>query len=893
MTTQTMNLPLRASVLAVQSALLALACSGWARAADSDPAATDEAVTELTSRGSSVEVGGGWARNGTAKAHEYNGVHGNGLFLNGHVDLRGGGDYASDDATRWHIGAHDLGLDKRGVEGEYGVQGRFRLDLHYDEWRRQRSDTYQTPYLGAGTDLLTLPAGWVVPVVPRISITTPAQGVAGGANARGLSPAVTQSNAIVNGVSTPPTGPQTALASTLQQTDLPMFRNVDLSTQRNRYGLGASVELARNWQLTASFNEEHKFGLKPMGTVTRYTNGDMSATIPDLIDQNTEQINLGVTFATAKATFNVSYYGSLFVNNVPSMSWANWALPGNVQTMSTAPSNQFHQLSVTGSYAFSTQTRLTGNLAYGRSTQDETFLTDVSTPLVPSTSLHGLVVSTAANLKLVTRPMRALAVTGAYKFDERDNRTPVLTYAFYDAGEAKTGTSLFDTSPAFAGLGLGSNANINANRPYSRRANQFNVDADYAFVPGQAVKVGAEYQTINRYCRGSWIACADADKVDETTLNTEWRLNPLEHFGARVALSAARRSVNYNEDAFLALVPAANLSPTGAGGATAYSELTLLGLTGYGPVLGLPTTPLNATQAIFFPNNNALANAQYGNQNRISELIGMRRYNMADRDRAKVRTSLSWQADETLSLQAGLDFNNDRYSNSVYGLQRAKSTALNLDGTFSPSDKTSLSLFYTVEDQRSKSAGNTYTANSTATSVNTFTAIEGGCFATIALRNASNKIDPCLDWSADMRDKVQSIGLNFTRKQMFGGALDASAGLVYTEARSDIGVSGGSYVNNPLAVAGAPAGTTAAFYIPATALPTVKTDTTEVKLSLLYRYAKDQAFRFGYLWQYMKAQDWAYDAMQVGGLSGVLPTSEQAPRFHATTVGVTYVYFFR
>ena len=124
-------------------------------------------------------------------------------------------------------------------------------------------------------------------------------------------------------------------------------------------------------------------------------------------------------------------------------------------------------------------------------------------------------------------------------------------------------------------------------------------------------------------------------------------------------------------------------------------------------------------------------------------------------------------------------------------------------------------------------------------------------------------------------------------------ALDASLGLTYSEAKSDIGVTGGSYVNNPLAVAGAALGTTAAFYIPASALPTVKTDTTEVKINLRYAFAKDQAFRFGYIWQHMKAQDWAYAGLQVGGLSGVLPTSEKLPTYNVNTVGVSYVYSFR
>lgn len=886
-----LNLPLRASVLAVQSALALMALAGVSRAADADVS-----VTELTTPANQIELGIGANSQASAKAAEYNGVRGKGVFGIANIDLRGGGAYNSDDASRYRLTLRDFGLDKRSAVIELGEQGRYRLDLSYDELRRDRSDTYQTPYLGVGTDRLTLPSGWLVPLVPRVNGTAPAQGVSGGTNARGLSSDVTASSALVSGVLTAPTAAQLATASAIQAADLPLFQSVNLSTKRTRYGIGFTYEIDRHWQFAANLSHEDKVGLKPMGTVTRYTNGDVSTTIADLIDQSTEQVNLGFTYVGDRLTLNAGYYGSLFINNVPSMSWSNWAFPGNVQTMSSAPGNQFHQLSVNGTYALSSSTKLTGNVSYGRSTQDEAFLTDASTPLVPSASLRGLVVTQGVNFKLLSRPVKDLSLSAAYKFDDRDNRTPVNTYGFYDAGEVKSGTSLF--AAYFPAAGLGANANLNANRPYSKRLNQLSLDADYALARGQALKAGADVQKIDRYCSGSWIDCVDASKTDETTLHAEWRLNALERFGARIGVSSAHRTVNYNEDAFLALVPAANLSPSSAtgalAGATAYGTLSALGLTGYGPILGLNPLPTAGTaQAFFFANNNALANGLYGNQNRISELPGMRRFNMADRNRDKLRSSLSWQANQALSLQAGVDLNNDRYTHSVYGLKSAKNWALNLDGTYSASDNLSLTLFYTYEDQRSRSAGNTYTANSTAIAVNGFTAISGGCFATIALRNASNKIDPCLDWSADMRDKVDTLGLAFTQKNLAGGKLDLSGGLTYSQARSDIGVSGGNYVNNPLAVTGAAAGTVAAYYIPATALPTVKTETTEFKLNGRYALSKQQALRVGYTWQHLKATDWAYEGMQIGGLAGVLPTSEQAPTYNVHTIGLAYLYSFR
>ncbi len=67
-----------------------------------------------------------------------------------------------------------------------------------------------------------------------------------------------------------------------------------------------------------------------------------------------------------------------------------------VDTMSTPPSNQLHQLNLTGGYAMSSATRLAGGLSYSRNTQNESYAGSYTTtpntmPLLPVDSLdaHG------------------------------------------------------------------------------------------------------------------------------------------------------------------------------------------------------------------------------------------------------------------------------------------------------------------------------------------------------------------------------------------------------------------------------------------------------------------------------------------------------------------------
>ncbi len=875
---------LRTSVAAVRGALLTLGLLGGLQAAQAE----DAAVAALTQPASVVEVGIGNTSDASAKAHEYDGIKRKGSFFIGSFDLRGGGSYDSNDVTRWRIWGLDLGTDNRSLGIEQSLQGQGRISISYEEFQRNKADSYQTPLLGAGTNRLTLPSTWIVPVVPRVSTTA--------ANARGFSTDVTNSNALVTGVSTAPTAAMLAQAAAMQASDLPLFNSVPLGTKRTAFTFNAMVNFGSRWDATASMKHEDRLGLKAMGTVTRFTGGDTSTIIPDLIDQNHDQVMLGLNYTGDQLVVQTHYSLSALTNNVSGMTWGNWSTPGsanNLQTMSSAPSNALHQFGVNANVRFTSTTRLAGSLSYGRNTQDQAFLTDASTPLVPTASLHGLVVTKAASLKLSSRPVSGLNLAAAAKVDDRDNQTPVNNYAFYDAGELKSGTSVF--TAAYPTLGLGSNANINANRAYSKKLTQANLDADFTIVTGHVLRAGYEANKITRGCTGSWIACADANTAKEHSLRGEYQFSALDTLSGRLGVSRADRTVDYNENAFLAVVPMANVSPTGApGGSTAYGTMTGLGYSGYGPVLGLNPLPTAGTAAAFFlANNNALPNALYANQNRISELIGMRRYNMADRTRDKLRSSLSWQAAEAFTVQAGVDVNRDNYGHSVYGLQQAKGWAANLDASYAASDNFTLAAYATVEDQRSRSAGNTYTANSTAVNVNGFTAISGGCYGTIALRNASNKIDPCLDWTAENHDRVTTLGLAATRKNLLGGKLDLNGGLSLSDARTGNATNGGNYANNPLAVAGAAAGTVAAFYIAATPLPDITTKTVELRAGARWRLDETRSLRVAYLYQHMRSSDWAYDGLQAGGLAGVLPTFEQAPSYTVHTVSLAYLVSFR
>jgi MtrB/PioB family decaheme-associated outer membrane protein len=810
-----------------------------------------------------------------------------------------------------------LGLQNRNVTSEFGWQGKFKLQFQYDELQRNRSDSFQTPYQGEGTNTLTLPNSWLVPLVPRISSTA--------ANARGLSPDVTSSSIIDTtnpaGPLLSPTVPQQTAASNIQGTDLPLFHNVNLYTNRKTYEGGFSYFITPELEFTAKANHMNRDGYKPMGFETKGITGDRVSILPDLINQTTDQYNANLNFTGEKAFMQVGYYGSLFYNNTNSMSWRDWGpsatgLSGTpsqtrFDRISSAPDNQFHQFTMNGGYTFSPKTKLVLGGSYAQSTQNETFLTDSSIRLAPASSLHGLIETSTFNIKLTHKPTKDLGFALGYKYDNRDNKTSVNTYAFYASGEPSTNAANTAFVNALGVGALGSNININANMPYSKLSNQITLNGNYHVAKNHWLNAGYEWEQLDRSCTGSWYNCVNAPKSNEHTGKFQWRSNLFPSINTKFDYAFSRRLVNYDENSWLSMVPMANVvadANAGVAGvqpallpngqpASAYSTMLYYGLNGYGPVAGYTPIVANSALSTFFALNNALAPATYGNRDRITELQGMRRFNMADRDRHKLRTSINWQTTQRLSFQGGFEFSNDDYFNSAYGLQSSREWDFNLDASYAVSDSLSANVFYTHQNQLSKTAGNTYTANSNTANANGATQLvgSGACnsYTTLLQRNLNNKLDPCNNWFADMQNEVDVFGLSLSKNGLMHGKLSLSGNFVFSLANTYTDVKGGNYANNPRLSVGSPPTSTAAFYIPAKNLPPVVTDTFDISLTAQYAIDKSSSIRALYSYMRMNSRDYAYDGMQPGGLAAVLPTYETAPVYSVHAVGLAYTYSFQ
>ena len=142
-----------------------------------------------------------------------------------------------------------------------------------------------------------------------------------------------------------------------------------------------------------------------------------------------------------------------------------------------------------------------------------------------------------------------------------------------------------------------------------------------------------------------------------------------------------------------------------------------------------------------------------------------------------------------------------------------------------------------------------------------------------------------------MADHVHTFGLGVRGRS---GKLELTADATTSRATSTNTVTGGNWANNPLALTGAPAGTIAAYFIPAAPLPAVTANTSEIRLNAFYTLSKRQTLRVLYSFLRTTSADWNYEGMQMGAgtPSGVLPTGEQPFGASVHVFGVAYLIKF-
>lgn len=448
-----------------------------------------------------VDLGFLWNSRDDFKLGDFTGLEDAGFEALGAFDL----DFrAAWDAERpWYARAtgQNLGLRSRFVSGEVGVAGLVGLAIQYDEIPHFESDSFFTPYRGAGGGTLTLPAGWVAG-------NTPADLAALGAN----------------------------------------LRSRDIQHERENLRASLDLVLPFGLDLDLRWRREVKDGVKITAGVLGSNGGNpRAALLPEPVDHTTDQGDVILRWGNERGQVQLGYHLSLFNQHDESLTWqsaftavggfnawdpsAGFAAGGQGRK-GTAPDNQFHQVRLSGGVKLPRNTRFSLDAARGWMLQDETFLpytvnptlaASITSPL-PNSDFDGRIESTVVNARLDSRPIPRVRLQASLRWDDRNDESSRDVYLYIPGDVAPQGN--------LAG------ATARANRTYSYERLEARTDARFDLGWRTELFGGYEYEQIER-------TYSDADETHEHATRLGLRSRPIRRANFRFEW---QRSERFGED---------------------------------------------------------------------------------------------------------------------------------------------------------------------------------------------------------------------------------------------------------------------------------------------------------------------------------------------------------
>lgn len=591
---------------------------------------------------SEIEIGIGYNSEGSHKFGKFNGLEEEGPFFIGNLDLRKNRVAGDDSKDYWELSGTNLGLDSRNVYGEYTQQGLFSIYMDFDQRVNNLIDDGQTPFIGSGGAVLTLPATWTT-------------------------------NTGNNGVG-----------------DLPdlltSLNNITIEKDRKKYGGGISWDISDVWQINTNYHHEDKNGTDEFGAVFGYSGGNPRGSIvPIPHDFAFDEFDIGVVYKGDQGQFTITYNLSLFDNKINSLRFTNpfsrrssWDPAANFpavgQVGNIFPDNEAWSVNFSGGWNWSPRTRLTGNLTYGEMTQDEAFLPFTSIAALgggldtlPRANLDGQIDNLFANVNLTHRFTNGFNVKARFTYDDRDNSTPRDVYIRV-AGDAQ----------------LQANGTHRYNRPYSIEKMKFEFDAGYRLPHMSKLNAGYSYEEIERDLQEVATTEEHRFHVKLNTMPTDW-MSAWAKYSYVTREGGDNNIPQYYQDVLAAANAAGiSLNPSAINDSDYFSNLPFL--EGEAPdeiaawVTAFLANPTSAAFYGFFENDPLV-----------------RKYYMADRDRHQFMVNANFYPTEEFVLSISGNYINEDYNNSPTGLLESTRSNLTFDAGYSPSDRFSGHAFFTVE----------------------------------------------------------------------------------------------------------------------------------------------------------------------------------------------------
>ncbi|HUW53715.1 MAG TPA: MtrB/PioB family decaheme-associated outer membrane protein [Rhodanobacter sp.] len=589
--------------------------------------AQDDDVSILTRPTNFIEVGGVYADQNSAEFGQYNGLNKSRAYLLGNFSVRGGDAYGQGTGTNlWSIEGTDLGTTSRSLDATIRNQGKWMFGVSYDQLHHNigDGDTYETPLQGSmGGNVFTMPAGFGV---------------------------------VSTGRPTVPAAYGTQVLTPAQQA---FFHRVNVHSDRDNSGFTFGYNFNPQWNVQFNWNHVEQSGAKLIAAATDKNNtsdgfalagyslgGESIQIIMNPTDYTTDNMDLALNWAGAKAFFTVGYFGSRFRDNNQSVSFPNPYTGSNVvngttlngaypvDALSTMPNNNFNQANLSGGYSLTPTTKLVGGYSYGRNTQNAGYINqDQMVPGgLPVNSLRGRVIITHYDLKLTNQTTKDLSLSIGGNYNKRDNKTPSYTYDFFN---------------------LGGDEQTVVNIPLSYSTTKGALAADYRISGNQHLHAAYEYEKTSRWCNNALANNAQGE---------------LSATNAGYYTTASCVQVPRNEENKFVVNYRLNASDD-----------------------------LNFNAGYAYANRNATVNSSFynpmqGNSEGFED-FGYRAFFDASRREHMLKAGANWQATQKLSFSLDGRGTYDDYNDSPLGVQQGHSASLNFDSTYAFSDKATVSAY--------------------------------------------------------------------------------------------------------------------------------------------------------------------------------------------------------
>jgi MtrB/PioB family decaheme-associated outer membrane protein len=240
--------------------------------------------------------------------------------------------------------------------------------------------------------------------------------------------------------------------------------------------------------------------------------------------------------------------------------------------------------------------------------------------------------------------------------------------------------------------------------------------------------------------------------------------------------------------------------------------------------------------------------AQVPVDERFENLPGLRKFNYTDRERAEVDGRLTVVPVDGVSLGFSGGWARDDYGDSELGLRERDLWTWSVDGSWSPSDWITAYAWYTHERYESEVRGREWTGPVDA-------------------------FDPRFDWESQDFDDVDSAGVGAEWSGL-GDRARLRADYAFSWAKERISTDTGPALP------------------PARAFPDARNYLHEVSFQAEYRIVDGLSARFGYLFEYLDANDWAYDDVGPATVPQVLSLGQDPPDYAAHLFAFSFAYEF-